>query len=145
MVGGADLLDVEEDTLVADDVVGHVMHIVDGHIVADVARNDAAVGDAHRNAKIMVLEDLVGHASDTAQPKEMVVADHAGIELVGHHDLIPVGRRIAVFHQLLDLVGMKVTPTRNRMFYLLVTIVILIMSIVEILLIDEVFVDPIVR
>ena len=110
VVGGADLLDVEEDALVADDVVGHIMHIVDGHVVADVARDDATVGDAHWNAKIMVLEDLVGHATDTAQSKEMVVADHAGVEFVGHHDLIPIGCRVAVFYQLLDLVGMKVTP-----------------------------------
>ena len=37
VVGGGDLLDIKENGAVADDVVGHVMHVVDGHVVADVA------------------------------------------------------------------------------------------------------------
>ena len=37
VVGSGNLLDVEKYGLVANDVIGHIMHIVDGHIVADVA------------------------------------------------------------------------------------------------------------
>ena len=145
VVGGGDFLDVEQDALVADDVVGHVVDVVDGRVVADVTRDDAAVGDAHRHTQVVVLQNLVGHPTDPAHPEEMVVADHVGVELVGDPDVVPVGGRVAVFHQAFDFVGMEMTPPRRRFLHLLVTIEVLVMPIVEILLLDEVFVDSVVR
>ncbi|OPZ96510.1 MAG: hypothetical protein BWY72_01620 [Bacteroidetes bacterium ADurb.Bin416] len=50
MVGGVHFLNVEQDGIVAYDVMGQVVHIVDGHIVADVAGNNEAVGDARGQA-----------------------------------------------------------------------------------------------
>jgi hypothetical protein len=75
----------------------------------------------------------------------MVVAYHVGVELVGDPDLVPIGRGVAVLYQTLDLFGMKMTPAVGWFLDLLVTIVILIMSIVEVLLVDEIFVNPVVR
>ena len=91
VVGSGDFLDVEQDAAVTDDVVGHVMHIVDGHIVADVAGDDAAVGDAHGHTQVVVLQDFTCHAADAHHAKEVVVAHHGGVEDVGHPDVIPVG------------------------------------------------------
>ena len=137
-------MNVEKNASVANDIVSHVVYIVDGGVVSDVARNNTAIGNTYGDAEIMILKDLVGDASDTAQPEEMVVADHVGIEGIGHHDLIPVGRRVAVLHQSFDLIGTKVTPTIDWFFDLLVAIEILIMSIVEVFLVDEVFVYSVV-
>ena len=118
VVGGGDFLNVEEDALVTNDVIGHVMHIMDGRVVADVAGYDAAVGDAYRNSKIVVLKYFVSHFSDSAHPEEMVVADHVGVECVGNPDFVPIGCCIAVFHQPFNLIGMQMTPPVGWFFYL---------------------------
>jgi hypothetical protein len=92
----------------------------------------------------MVLKNFVGNVTDTAKTKEVVVTNHVGIKSVGHHDFVPIGSGIAIFHQPLNLIGMKMPPTPSWFFDLLVTIEILIVSIVEVFLVDEVFVDSIV-
>ena len=91
VVGGRDFLNVEEDTSIANDVVGHVMHIVDGHIIADVARNDAAVGNTDRHTKVVILQHLTVDATDAHHAEEMVVVHHVGIELVRHPNVVPIG------------------------------------------------------
>ena len=37
VVCGGDLLNVEEDASVTNDIVGHIMHVMDSHIIADIA------------------------------------------------------------------------------------------------------------
>ena len=53
----------------------------------------------------MVLQHFTSNATDAHHTKEMVVAHHVGVKLIGDPDVVPVGGRIAVFHQTLDFVG----------------------------------------
>src|SRR5574344_1238775 len=107
MVGGGQLMDVEQDAAVADDVVCHVVYVMNGHIVADVARDDDAVGDAYGKAQVVVLKGFAAHPSDTHHAIETVVSHHSGVKIIGDPDVVPVGGGVAVLHQTLHLIGMQ--------------------------------------
>ena len=144
VVGSGKFVDVEKDGPVADDVVGHVMYIVDGHVVADVARDDAAVGDADRHAQIVVLQHFVVHPSDAHHAEEVVVAHHVGIKLIGHPNVIPIGCRIAVLHEAFNLIGTQMPPTVKGFPHLQIAVIVFIVTVMQILLVNEIFVYPVV-
>ena len=144
VVGGRKLLDVEKDAAVADNVVGHVVDVVDGHIVADVAGDDTAVGDTYGHPEIMELQNLVAYTTDTHHPEETVVANHAGVEIVSHPDVVPVGGRVAVEHQPLDLVRTQMPPAAFGLLHLLVTVEILVVTVMQVFGINEVLIDSVV-
>ena len=144
VVGGGDLLNVEEDAAVADDAVGHIVDVVDGHVVADVAGDDAAVGDADRHAQVVVLEHVSGDASDAHHPEEVVVAHHRGVELVGDPDVVPVGGGVVVEDEAFDFVGAEVPPPAFGFLHLLVAVVVFVVTVMQILRVYEILVDPVV-
>jgi len=47
---------VDEDAVVADDVVGNVGAVADDAVGSDVAGNDAGIGDARRELEIVVFQ-----------------------------------------------------------------------------------------
>ena len=94
------------------------MHIVDGHVVTNVARNDAAVGDTNGHAQVVVLQHFVVHPSDAHHAEEVVVAHHVGIKLVGDPNVIPIGSRVAVLHEAFNLVGTQMPPAAFGFFHL---------------------------
>ena len=143
VVGGRDFLNIEQDALVADDIVGHIMHIVNSHIVTNVARGNATVGNAHRHTKVVVLQHLAADATDAYLTEEMVVMHHVGVELVRHPNVFPIRSGVAVFHQTFNFIGMQTSPTTSRLFHLLVAVVIFVMP-VQVLLINEVLVNPVI-
>ena len=98
MVGGGDLLDVEKDAHVADDVVGDVVHLVHGHVVADVAVHDVAVGDADGQPQVVVLQHLVADGSDAHQSVEVVAVYQCRVERVAYQHIVPIVGDIVVLN-----------------------------------------------
>ena len=127
VVRGAHLLDVEEHAAVADDIVGEIMDVVDGAVVADVAGVDRGVGDADRQAQVVELEAVLGHAPDADRAVELVVLDPVRAEFVRDQDGVPAGGRVVVHDQGLDLVAGEVPPAAARLAHLLVADIILIL------------------
>ena len=107
VVRGVHLVDVQQDHVVADDEVGQVAHVVDRHVVADVAGDDQAVGDAGRHLQLVVLQHDALQPADPHQPGELAVLDQVRGERVGHQELVPVVAGVAVLHQRLDLVARR--------------------------------------
>ena len=133
MVRGAHLLDVEKHAAVPDNVVGEVVDVVDGAVVADVAGVDRRIGDADRQAQVVELEAVLGHAPDADRAVEFVVLDALRAEFVRHPDGVPAGRRVVVLDQALDLVAGQVTPAAARFVDLLVAKIILVFAFREVL------------
>ena len=89
VVGRGHLLDAEEHTPGADDVVRQVVHVVDGAVVAYVTGVDGAVGDAARQPQVVKLQAKIAHATYPYRSEELVVLDERGGEFVGHPYGIP--------------------------------------------------------
>ena len=139
MVGRRHFVDIEEDAAVADDVMCEIMHVVDGDVIAYVARDDAAVSDADRHFQIVILQHLVLDAAYADKPEKPVVFNEPRVKFVSDENLIPVGGCVAVLDETLHLVGMKMTPAFFRLFHLFVAETELALA-VKILLVNEVFV-----
>ena len=136
-------MNVEKDTVVANDIVRHIVDVVNGAIVAYVARHYAAVRDAYRHTQVVILKCSVLDGSYPHQAKETVVLHKVGVELVCDHDVVPTRGGVAVLDKALHLIGTEMPPNLRRRLRLFVPIIIFI-SPIEILLIDEVLEYPVV-
>ena len=126
VVGGEHLVDVQQHRVVADYVVGEVSDVVDRHVVPDVAGDDPAVGDPHRDGEFVMGEAEVVQAPDPDQPVELAVRDKPGVELLGDKDVVPVVGGVSVLNQPLNLVRAQLPPRVERARGLLVPQVVLV-------------------
>ena len=104
------LADVQEHRVVADDVVGQVADVVDRRVLADVAGDDHAVGDARRHLHVVMFEHDRFEPGDAHQAGELAAADQPRVERIGHQEQIPVVAGVGVLHQGFDFVGAEVPP-----------------------------------
>ena len=100
--------------MIADDEMGQVFHIVDGHVIPDIAGNDQAVADARRQLQIVMLQHPVAHPADPDQPEEVTVFDLPGVKLIGHQKLVPIVGVVSVFDKLFQLIRAQMAPRGKR-------------------------------
>ena len=104
VVGRVHLVDVQQDHVVADDVVRQVTHVVNGRVVTNVARDNPAVRQSHRNVHVVVFQIHLFQAPYADKPVELAVLHVVGVELVAYQDVIPAVGRVAVLYEDLDLI-----------------------------------------
>ncbi|OPZ81639.1 MAG: Flagellar biosynthesis protein FlhA [bacterium ADurb.Bin431] len=56
MVAGVHLIHFGEDAAVADDEMGEIADVMDGDVIADIAGDDDAAGDAGRQSEVVMFE-----------------------------------------------------------------------------------------
>ena len=121
------------------------MYVMNRHIIAYVARDDTAVGDAYRNSEVVIFEHLSFYPADSYQSEETVTFHHLRIKLISHQNIIPVSSDVFIVHQTLYLIGTQMTPFLLGKHRLLISEIILILTFRNIFLIDEILINPIIR
>ena len=114
MIRGVHLVDVQQDDVVAEDEMRQMPHVVDRAVVADVARDDQAVGDAGRRLQFVMFQHDVLQTPEPDQARKLAVLDQVRRERVGHEKAVPIAARHAVLHQRLDLRRAKMPPRVRR-------------------------------
>ena len=128
MVGGVHLLYVKQHTMVTDDIVRQIMHIMNGTVITYITRVYTRVGNTYRQAKIMILQGAATHTTDAHSAIKLIVLNHAWFKTVGHPHRIPRRGCIIVLYQTLYLITAQMTPPTLRYLYLTIADIVLIFS-----------------
>jgi hypothetical protein len=103
-------IDIRQNTPITDYVVGDVMDVVHRHVVTDIAGDDAAVGDTHRQGKIVMFEYRVFNGTDTDESEKEVVQNLVGIKGVTDVNGRPVTGSVSVLYKSFDFITSERTP-----------------------------------
>ena len=134
-------MNIKKNTSVTDDVVSHITHAVNSHVIADVARDDGATGNTARHLQIVILKHDSFDGSDTHHTVKTIVFHQIGVEIISDKNGIPTSGSVVVLHKTLDLVGTQMTPAVFRLLDLLISEKVFIVTVFKIFLIDEVLVN----
>ena len=96
--GRRNLINIEKYTSVTYNIIGEIMYVMNRHIIAYVARDDTAVGDAYRNSEVVIFEHLSFYPTDSYQSEETVTFHHLRIKLISHQNIIPVSSDVFIVH-----------------------------------------------
>jgi hypothetical protein len=92
-----------ENGLVADDVMGKIVAVVEGRGIPDVAGDDPAVAQAHGKPVIMEPEKTSPKAANAYQSRKMAIVDQIRIENIPNQHVLPGGTAVPVGFQHADL------------------------------------------
>ncbi len=78
---------------------------MDGHVVPQVAGDNAAVGNPGLDFQLMVLQGHAFQPPDPNQPGDLAIFDQLRTEGIRHQDRVPIVARIGILDESLDLLA----------------------------------------
>ena len=132
-------------TSVADYKVRKIPNVMNSDVIANIARDDSAVGNPHRKPQVMVFQRSLFAPAYTNETEKLIVSYLPGVKLVRDRYVVPVLAVVAVLYQQFNLMGSKMPPRLFGPAKLLVAKVILIPALGKILRADKPAADAVRR